>query len=186
MFTNIILTIVLLILLIELYVIYFLFNFIKKFLGEIRGIKNIQFSSIYVGDEAPMFREMDLNNNIVALKDELDNYDVVLLFASSSCNTCIKIIDDFSKLVEGVNPEKTLIIVNNEKEKTRLQKFHNGNIYQINSPKLFTMYKITRTPSFIVVNKDGIITNLGELENAHSLINLLKKTTNNYNSQKII
>ncbi|WML42062.1 redoxin domain-containing protein [Neobacillus sp. OS1-2] len=177
MFTNIILSIVLLILIVELYIIYFIIRFTRTFLEEIRGIKGLQFGSLQVGNNAPLFRALDSNKQKIVLKDELIKNKVLMLFVNTDCSTCRGLIEDISK--NEMEYTVPLLIINNDTSDNdnNFIKILNNKVNYIKSLQIFSSYHVNITPFFFLVNMNGEIESLGEIKYFEQLLDLLSQNS---------
>jgi hypothetical protein len=172
MFINFILTLVLIIVLIEAFVILSLIKLIKNFLSEIRSIKGIQFGSLEVGEDAPLFREIDHRGEKIILKNLLSKNNVILLFLSQTCMTCRELIDNLYKIY--LNEDYYLIIIFKEKNNLPTSLIDiTKNVSIINAPFLFSTYQVTVTPSLFIIGLDGKVKFQSEVKSFSHLESVL-------------
>lgn len=162
--TNFLLILTICFLFIQTFVIYQVIKFTRKFLEEIKSIRGIQFGSYQIGDEAPLFRVQDINDNKLVLKDLIEHQKVLLLFINSECQTCQSILNNIKNLeMYNVN----IIIINND-ENLHIQEIP-SNSYYVYSPHLFSTYQISRTPSCVLVDRNQKIEFISVIEDIRQI-----------------
>ncbi|OQP04956.1 thioredoxin fold domain-containing protein [Geobacillus thermoleovorans] len=153
MISNTLLLLVMILLLIQSYIIYSIIKLVRTFLSEIRTIKGIQFGSLQNGDKAPAFRALDYQGKKVVLKEILEQQKVLLLFISSTCSTCKRVVKELPNISNRAN-FKIMLINNDESNNDQLVLENiNESIIYIKAAYLFNTYKVNNTPYVYLINQ---------------------------------
>ncbi|MBO0587577.1 MULTISPECIES: redoxin domain-containing protein [unclassified Sporosarcina] len=164
MLSNILLSIVLVLLIIQFYIIHFIIKYTRGFLEEIRGVKGFQFSTLDIGDNAPLFRVSDSNNHKIVLKDKLENSDTIMLFVNTECSSCNTLIQSISE--SNSKYSLPIFLINNDTSNSDFVflELLKDKVNYIKSPQIFSNYHINITPYFVLVGMNEKIKSQGEIK----------------------
>ncbi|WP_027409857.1 TlpA family protein disulfide reductase [Anoxybacteroides tepidamans] len=169
MLSNTLLFLVLLLLLFQSYIIYSIIKLVRTFLAEIRAVKGIQFGSLQNGDKAPLFRTLDYRGRKIILKEILKQKKALLLFISSTCPTCKRVLKELNTI--GNQSSFRILLINNDESNNDEYILENINesILYIKAPYLFNTYKINITPYLYLINQSEEIEISMEIKNVKEL-----------------
>jgi len=139
----------------QLLLIFLLARFIGQFLNNIRSIRGIQLGGFEVGDEVPLFREYDIHQNKVSLRDLLQSKKVLLLFISSQCPTCKEIVPHLNKVVQTFDVHLVLINTDNTHDDRAITSQLTDNVFYIRSPYISESYFVNKVPYAMIVSQEG-------------------------------
>lgn len=158
---------------IQLGIVYMLARFIGNFINEIRSYRGIRIGGLEVGDEAPIFRELDHQKKSVSLKRLISEKNVVLLFISTKCPTCKELLTQLKKITEAYNVH--FVLINNDKESDdrEIVKMIPKGVFYIRSTQIGYIYFIDRVPTALIINQAGIIEKQNAINSVGGLWNIL-------------
>ncbi|WP_143286851.1 TlpA family protein disulfide reductase [Caenibacillus caldisaponilyticus] len=170
---NIILMVILILLVGELGIFYYFLKYNSNFLKQIQSIRGIQFSTLELGRNAPLFRVFAENGNKVVAKELFKKKNTLLLFISTNCPVCKSFLPHLKKITE--NYDINFILINHDtlNDDTHIKKALNNELYYIRSSHVSQIYLIHAVPHAILVNTKGKIELSSPLSNINSLFNML-------------
>lgn len=144
---------------------------LKSFLERIISIPEVNLKNNFSqGAIAPSFGITDYSGDHINVGKKMKE-DVILIFISSTCQTCRALID---KLNLNMIPTEKVIFITNDSflDEKYFAKLSELNIPIIVKHELFSKYFISQTPSLVYVNDQGIIQYSGVV---HSWSDINKK-----------
>ncbi|MFW5432888.1 redoxin domain-containing protein [Paenibacillus apiarius] len=183
--TDLILITTLILVLAQLWLVFMLARLIGQFLAKIRSIGGITLTGLQIGEQVPLFREWNSKREKVILKELLSQNKVLLLFISTTCQTCKSILPELKKVV--ANLDLKIVVINTDKHSNDdniLEVLPSG-IEYIRSPEVMESYDVSRVPYAFMVNQEGILEYHSPLSSFNALWGLLANE-NRSNDNKII
>ncbi|MBO8157188.1 MAG: redoxin domain-containing protein [Bacillaceae bacterium] len=138
-------------------VIFWLMRSLREFISRIQNIQGINMEKeISVGSLAPKFKVRDQWNNPVSvgLKDRSTK---ALLFVTSKCTTCDRLIKRLNEENISFSRDSIVIISNDILEGEKQEILNKQKLSTVISKDIFTKYSITRTPYIVLVNEQGSV-----------------------------
>lgn len=172
--TDFIIIITLLLVLIQLLLIFMLARLIGQFLAKIKSVGGISLTELQVGEQVPLFREWGLQGRKVALRELLSHRKVLLLFISTTCQTCKSILPDLKRMVE--NWDIHIVVINTDKQSNdeEIQATLPSGIEYIRSVDIMEAYGVSKVPYAFLVNQNGILESHHSLMSPNMLWNMLE------------
>ena len=171
--TSLILILILVILAVELFIFYYFIKFHSGFVKNIQGINGIQFSTLQIGQRAPLFRTYDETGNKVISKDLFSKKKTLLLFINTQCPKCKAILADLNKITSYYDLNTVIINSDQAGDDSVIKSKLNDKITYIRSLQIAQAYYVQNVPYAVVIDYEGKIELNNNLSNIDSLINLL-------------
>lgn len=141
-------------------------EFIKRFqINSPRANQNRP--SIVLGQKAPLFSEPDHRGEIVTLRRGAEHRSL-LLFTLDTCVLCKKLIPELPRLIAH-EPSLRVIAVSQEDLSAPDELMPLG-VSLIRSNMLMELYDAKQVPYFVLIDRDGYITDLGLAGTIESLL----------------
>ncbi|MEI5907649.1 thioredoxin family protein [Bacillus spongiae] len=172
MLDSILLSIILVILVATLGILYYMLKYNSNFLKQIQSLKGVQFDTLNVGEEAPMFRVMDEGGKRFVSKKEFYDKNTLLLFMNTKCHTCKAIIDKLDIIVK--NYDLNIVAINNDEvfDDSEVKKALPDSVKYIRASHISMSYYVYVTPTVVLIEK-GKIKMTNKVSNFNSLLNML-------------
>lgn len=138
---------------IQLVITYMLAKLVADFLNKFRvGDKEIDNKRLASGDNAPLFRALDIYGNTIKLTDNNGGY-TLLFFSNNSCGICKQTLP---RLVNYLDTENLRIIVIVSKVTDRKDWEYN-NLIVIESNDVFENYYISIVPNVVILSPEMVV-----------------------------
>lgn len=145
-------------------------------------LSNDMLSSNYVfeGLSAPDFVGIDISGCQVSFHKILDNKTLVI-FTSHSCSFCRSMYPELRDFMKSYPNVKVVLISMNSVDENRIFitdfQFDNfSNMYVLSvTPDVFQWYRITGTPTFLLLGKEGKIISIGYARTANQIAAFVSK-----------
>ncbi|MFC4768171.1 TlpA family protein disulfide reductase [Effusibacillus consociatus] len=157
---------------IQLGIIFLLSKLIANFLNRFRLSQGkIEQLKLNIGDRAPLFREWDQNKNLVKLAEN-NGKNTLLVFTSAGCNICKEVLPQLPLLSTSF-PSLRIIVVSRDLN-VELIKTLPPEIHFIGSEEIMENYFIQKVPTVVVIDENGIITELETINTFRHLTSILE------------
>ncbi|NGP58479.1 redoxin domain-containing protein [Paenibacillus thiaminolyticus] len=175
--TDFIIIITLVLVLIQLLLIFMLARLIGQFLAKIKSVGGISLTELQIGEQVPLFREWGSQGRKVILRELLSHRKVLLLFISTTCQTCKSILPDLQRVVE--NWDIHIVVINTDKQSNdeEIEVMLPSGIDYIRSVDIMDAYGVSKVPYVFLVNQNGILESHHSLMSANMLWNMLENET---------
>ncbi|EJW15390.1 redoxin domain-containing protein [Paenibacillus alvei] len=175
--TDFIIIITLLLVLIQLLLIFMLARLIGQFLTKIKSVGGISLTELQIGEQVPLFREWGSQGRKVILRELLNHRKVLLLFISTTCQTCKSILPDLERVVE--NWDIHIVVINTDKQSNdeEIQAILPSGIEYVRSVDIMDAYGVSKVPYAFLVNQNGILESHHSLMSSNMLWNMLENET---------
>lgn len=142
----------------QMVVIFKLIKELKEFLGRIQSVPGVNMKrDLTSGSPVPTLNIKDQKGNHLRLGPNMEK-DTLLLFASSSCQICKRLISSFDQSPINFNLHKVIVIISDKTiDETYLSILTELNISYVIDKKLFNKFFVSRSPYIIAINKNGIV-----------------------------
>jgi thiol-disulfide isomerase/thioredoxin len=173
MLNNILITLILIILVGVLVVLYYMLKYNSNFLKQIQSIKGIQFNTLDIGQEAPLFRIYDNERRRIVAKELFYNdKNTLILFVNSLCPLCKAILKKIDIIQNNYN--LNILVINNDEtlDDSEVKNMLKSSIIYIRSSYISTAYKVYTTPLGVLIEK-GKVKQYSKVSNFNLLNNLL-------------
>ena len=120
-------------------------------------------SEVKLGAEAPDFTVEDIEGNTFNLSDFEGDKVVVIEFMNTGCGTCHnfekKVLKEYYNDTERPGDVEIISITQNVESKSKVSDRVKGNwTWAIGNDEITSMFKAERSPSVVIVDKEGIVT----------------------------
>ncbi|MEJ8547680.1 hypothetical protein [Brevibacillus borstelensis] len=160
------------IVLIQMVVMYAIVRLVVQFLNRFRlSDKKIELSQLQAGQGAPSFREKDQQGNVIQPIAE-NGGDTLLMFVGDSCGTCKEILPYLAELRKQY-PHIRMIAVAEKIYYEQSIELPPG-IPLLRSSSLFGTYLISKVPTLVLIDHQGIIQAVEQISALQQLVNLLE------------
>ncbi|MBR7796080.1 MAG: conjugal transfer protein TraF [Bacillota bacterium] len=172
MIMDVMITVILVLLIAVLGILYYMLKYNSNFLKQIQSIKGIQFNTLDIGEESPLFRVMDDNGKKVIAKQLFYNKNTLILFVNSKCPICKSILGKVDLIND--NYDLNIIVINNDEslDDSLIKKLLPLSITYIRSVYITTAYHVYTTPMGVLI-ENGKVKQYSKISDFYVLNNML-------------